>query len=217
MRFFGLIEHAPDVWHTGGYGDSDMWDIAAITHDFQDFIDWSLWDNDVSEPCLKVGQDLLVAYFRGLGARFAAERIIPVTAPFPKSNAQLSRIARLSRPYDLCCLSYALAPLDEQSGLQAISQGIGLLADACAPASGRIVVLQDKFHESLLRKVCRELGPRREKRSSHRLSTTPRIRTPNTPTRSSGLSIQIRSMCGREMPNRSRFRHDTAAIGWQLA
>lgn len=47
VRFFGIIEDSENVWHSDGCADSDMWDIAAITKNFQDCIDWSLW-NDVS-------------------------------------------------------------------------------------------------------------------------------------------------------------------------
>jgi len=114
--------------------------------------------NDISEPCLNVGLDLLAAYSRAARSRLFLERIIPVSVPFPESNTQLRRIAQLTQPYDLCCLSYALAPLKDQSDCNAISQGISRLAEACRYANGRIVVIQDKFHESLLSQVCRNLG-----------------------------------------------------------
>ena len=114
--------------------------------------------DDVSEPCLKVGREMLIAYARETKGRLSLERVVPVSVPFPKSNSQLCRIARLTKPYDLCCLSYAMVPVDEQSGHQALSRGIEQLADACRGADGRILLLQDKFHESLLRKVCRVLG-----------------------------------------------------------
>ena len=114
--------------------------------------------NDISESCLQVGRDMLITYARQAKTRLSLERIVPVSVPFPKSNAQLCRIARLIKPYDLSCLSYAMVPVDEQSGHQALCQGIDQLADACRGADGRILLLQDKFHESMLRKVCRAIG-----------------------------------------------------------
>jgi len=114
--------------------------------------------NDISEPCLQVGRDMLITYARQAKTRLSLERIVPVSVPFPKSNAQLCRIARLTKPYDLCCLSYAMVPVDEQSGGQALCQGIDELTDACRAADGRILLLQDKFHELLLRRACRLLG-----------------------------------------------------------
>ncbi len=47
VRFMGIEESAVNVWISGGCADSDMWDIAAVTKNFQDCIDWSLW-NDVN-------------------------------------------------------------------------------------------------------------------------------------------------------------------------
>lgn len=112
--------------------------------------------NDVSEPCLRVGQDMLARYSRATCS--SPMRIVPVSVPFPKSIPQLRRLAHLGAPYDQCCLSYVLAPLDEQSGLQPVCHGIRQLAEASGPTKGRIVILQDKFHESLHTQVCRGLG-----------------------------------------------------------
>jgi len=52
VRWVGLIEEETNKWISGGYADTDLHDIVAITHNFQDFIDWSLWDDVNSEAWL---------------------------------------------------------------------------------------------------------------------------------------------------------------------
>jgi hypothetical protein len=116
--------------------------------------------NDTSEVCLDTGQAMLKAYSRARTAnsRVDFKRVIPLATPFPESVKQLNRMARFSEPFDFSCFGYVLDHLEEQSGAQAAFDGIRQLVKAGNPQSGRILIIQDKFHESLHRRLCRSLG-----------------------------------------------------------
>ncbi len=112
--------------------------------------------NDVSEPCLDVGRKMILSLSGETSV--SVPQIAPVTVPFPRSITQLGRLARNLRPYDLCCMSYVLAPLQEQAGLRSVSDAVRQLLGTSIQANGRAVILQDKFHEQLHVDVCRRLG-----------------------------------------------------------
>ncbi len=117
--------------------------------------------NDVSDACLNVGQKLLEDYFCQ-NSRCSVQKIIPVSVPFPRSIVQLSRVSRLFGPYDVCCMSYVLDLLEEQSGLKQVCDGIRQLSGLFSRADNQVTILTDRFHESLHKRASRELGGQAE-------------------------------------------------------
>jgi len=114
--------------------------------------------NDTSEICLAEGRSLLKRYNRGGNKPISIRRVIPISTPFPDSITQFRRIARMTEPYDLCCLGYVVIPLSEQVGVQAFADGIKQLVQAGYGNGGQLLLTQDKFHEDLHRQICRHLG-----------------------------------------------------------
>jgi len=114
--------------------------------------------NDTSEVCLDEGQELLDRYNRCRTSFVKVGRVLPLSTPFPKSIVQLRRIARMTTPFDMCCLGYVLNPLSEQVGVGATAEGILQLAQAGNTMEGQLLLTQDKFSEDLHRQICRVLG-----------------------------------------------------------
>ncbi|HET6442801.1 MAG TPA: hypothetical protein VFH53_10530 [Phycisphaerae bacterium] len=114
--------------------------------------------NDTSEICLAEGRSLLKRYNRGGNEPISIRRIIPISTPFSNSITQFRRIAGMTEPYDLCCLGYVMIPLSEQVGAQAFADGIHQLVQAGHGNGGRLLLIQDRFHENLHRQICHRLG-----------------------------------------------------------
>ena len=114
--------------------------------------------NDTSEICLAEGRSLLKRYNQGGNEPISIGRVIPISTAFPDSITQFRRIARMTEPYDLCCLGYVAIPLSEQMGVQAFADGIHQLVQVGHSSGGQLLLTQDKFHEDLHRRICRHLG-----------------------------------------------------------
>jgi len=114
--------------------------------------------NDTSEVCLSEGRVLLDRYSRCGPNTVRVGRVLPFSTPFPESLLQLRRIARMTIPYDICCLGYVLIPLSEKMGVGGTAERFRQLAQTGNQAGGQLLLTQDKFREGLLRSVCRALG-----------------------------------------------------------
>ena len=114
--------------------------------------------NDTSDICLVTGQQLLKEYFKltpqvGMGL----EKIVTLKKGFPENIPQLWQLCQHLGPYHIVSLSYILNPLHEQSGIAGIVKGFGKLEKICTFRSATLI-LQNKFSESLIRKVSYALG-----------------------------------------------------------
>lgn len=116
--------------------------------------------NDTESICLGVAQIMLGNYFKTAGER--RKWITPLQAftsqvEFPANLKQLRRVGRNIGGYDLVVLSYVLTPLKEGPGLSALAAGLSDLEGLCGN-QGRILILQDRFRASLIRKVAGLVG-----------------------------------------------------------
>ena len=125
--------------------------------------------NDTSTICLGTGQRMLTDYFRMTGnnvGRILRSQTIGIQHGFPNNMGQLRRIANNFGTYDIVILSYVLTPLVEEIGFTDLVDGVAMLEASCA-SGGRILIVQDRFRRSLIRRVCKALGT-----SSHRKELT---------------------------------------------
>jgi ribosomal protein RSM22 (predicted rRNA methylase) len=116
--------------------------------------------NDTSGICLGMGQELLRNYFSlniRENTKLFHERTISLQTGFPANMNQLMRIYRHFGPYDLINFCYVINPLNEQIGLRKIIDGIRQAESLTCPV-GRILILQDRFSESLIKKISRGLN-----------------------------------------------------------
>jgi len=110
--------------------------------------------NDISGVSLHAGQRMLRLLTKRSNNYVALTDIISVDTPFPKSLTQLRRVAAMMGPHDLCCMSYVLDLLKEELTHSEIQNNIQELLRYCS-ANASCVVLQDRFHESILRQAAR--------------------------------------------------------------
>jgi hypothetical protein len=123
--------------------------------------------NDTSGICLGTGQHMLANYFRtrGRGARrVASDRIIGIQRAFPGNIGQLRRLRSNLGAYDIIVFSYVISPLDENEGFADLVQGLLNVEKLCRD-NGRILIAQDKYETSLIRRVSRAIGARSSKQS----------------------------------------------------
>jgi len=130
--------------------------------------------NDTEGLCLGVGQQLLENYFRlsRQHGRLHQNGMFAIEKAFPSSMIQLKRLYDNVGPYNITNLSYVVNPLNEKEGLRNLSSGLLQIEKLCS-ASGRILILQDRFSGSLMRKIARAVGQSCGKRvlSQHVYST----------------------------------------------
>jgi len=112
--------------------------------------------NDTAKINLGVGYDLLKTYFRSKSQYNyngpIYNRTFTVEKAFPSNLTQLGRICQNIGPYGLINFSYVINPLDEQQDLKTIAQALTQIEKLCSQ-SGRILILQDKFSKTLIKKV----------------------------------------------------------------
>ena len=116
--------------------------------------------NDTSPVCLAVGRHMLSQHLRQRGTcavPLSHDKIFTVLAPFPRNMRQIRRLASAVGGYDMIFLSYMMHPLTESCRLPDIVRGVNALESLCRP-TGRILILQDRFQEALLRHIARMLG-----------------------------------------------------------
>jgi hypothetical protein len=121
--------------------------------------------NDTSFVCLDTGQRMLNDYFhtrRGPAKEIIKNQIINVQKPFPDNINLLQRAGFNLAAYDMIIFSYVISPLNEILGLQKLIDGL-IKAEKLCRHDGRILIVQDKYEESLMGKISRALGTSNDK------------------------------------------------------
>jgi len=111
--------------------------------------------NDTSGICLGNGLGMLRDYLRVSRKHSGGaicNRMISIQGAFPGNINQLRRIACNLGPYDIATFSYVVVPLNEDSGLHSIAEGLLKVEELCN-RTGRILILQDRFNVSLMRQL----------------------------------------------------------------
>ena len=116
--------------------------------------------NDTSNICLGTGQELIRNYFRinpeGESKLFHAATFT-IGKEFPASIGQIRRIYRNLGFYGIAVLSYVVNPLSEEQGFANTIRGLKEIETMCNPA-GKVLIVQDRFSESVIKKVARLMG-----------------------------------------------------------
>lgn len=115
--------------------------------------------NDTSGICLGTGQQMLVDYFRHNNLYengVVCGQVISTQKAFPHNMSQLRRIKFNLSAFDIVNFSYVVVPLSSDNGLQSLANGLLNIEELCN-RDGRILILQDKFQENLLREIGREI------------------------------------------------------------
>jgi ribosomal protein RSM22 (predicted rRNA methylase) len=109
--------------------------------------------NDTSGICLATGQRMLNEYFDlcrinriGVGEH----KIMTLAKGFPDNTNQLVRIEKNYGAYHLIMFSYVIHPLADDNETIDFANDIVRTEELCDPC-GRILILQDKYRESLIR------------------------------------------------------------------
>ena len=84
-------------------------------------------------------------------------QVFPISTAFPGNLHYIYRLASFLGGFDLAILSYVLRPLVEDGNLQSLVGGVKILERLCRP-HGRVLIIQDKFHEQLIRKLAGMIG-----------------------------------------------------------
>jgi hypothetical protein len=116
--------------------------------------------NDTSSICLGAGQHMLTNYFRirsGRTRRIIGDRMMSIQKAFPDNLNQLQRIKLNLGTYDIVIFSYVISPLSEDMGFNSLVNGLLNIEKLCNH-NGRILILQDKFQTSLVRRMSRAIG-----------------------------------------------------------
>jgi hypothetical protein len=116
--------------------------------------------NDTSSICLTVGKRMLTAYSSDsdhLCPITFNHRVLTLSTAFPGNANQLLQLASYLGGFDLAVLSYVIHPLVDDNGLQNLVTGVRMLERLCR-SSGRVLIVQDKFQEALVRRLAGMLG-----------------------------------------------------------
>jgi hypothetical protein len=113
--------------------------------------------NDISGPALTVGRYMVRGAASPPGERTICARTLTLSAPFPRCTHQLRRAAQAFGGYDLVLMSYALAPMKESASYGEIAAGLTALTTPRSLGTCG-VLLQDRFHESMARRLASELA-----------------------------------------------------------
>ncbi len=121
--------------------------------------------NDTSGICLGTGQDMLRNYFRvrtGHTKSIINNHMISIDNAFPDNMNQLQRVRLNFGTYDIIILSYVILPLNEENGFSGLVNGLLNIGRLCSHR-GRMLILQDKFQTSLVRRMSKAIGISSEK------------------------------------------------------
>lgn len=116
--------------------------------------------NDTVNICLGVGKELLNAYFlllRQDNTELFNNITLSLKEGFPTNINQLMRIEKNYGEYDIVSFSYVITPLNEQEDLGKLADSF-LKIESMFNPNGRILILQDKFKEDLIRKITGSIG-----------------------------------------------------------
>lgn len=128
--------------------------------------------NDTSNICLGTGQSMLISYFQTRRKNYRGiihSRTVSISKSFPENLNQIRRIKLNLGPYDITTFSYITNVLIEDKGLKGLVDGI-LNTEKLCSHHGKILILQDKFQETLMRRISRAIGI-----SSHEEESTQQI------------------------------------------
>ena len=142
--------------------------LACILEHLKDRKDWSSRKmvkidyilNDTSGICLGTGQRMLTCYFRISGRINRAiirSRTICIQKTFPDDMDQLRRTKFNLGSYDVATFSYVVSPLNEDKGIVGLVKGLSNIEKLCS-YDGRILILQDRFQATLMRRISRAMG-----------------------------------------------------------
>jgi len=123
--------------------------------------------NDSSRICLATGTQMLVDYFqysREHGSPASEGRVFTLQTEFPGNVNQIYRLALALGGYDIVILSYVMNPLAEKYGLQSLVTAVKRLEHLCT-SNGRLLIVQDRFQERLVRTLSRMLDVPYRKRT----------------------------------------------------
>ena len=121
--------------------------------------------NDTSSICLGTGQDMLRNYFRmrtGHTKSIINNLMIGINHAFPDSMNQLQRVRLNLGTYDIIIFSYVISPLNEENGFSGLVNGLLNIEKLCSHR-GRVLILQDKFQTTLVRRMSKAIGISSEK------------------------------------------------------
>jgi len=116
--------------------------------------------NDTSSICLDTGQRMLTDYFgtkRGNASQIINSQIISVQKAFPNNISLLQRAGFNLAAYDIIVFSYVISPLNENLGFYKLVDGLLNIEKLCGH-NGRILIVQDKFEASLMRRISKAIG-----------------------------------------------------------
>lgn len=115
--------------------------------------------NDPDGFCLGTAQNMLSDYFqlnqKNMGG-VVCSHVISIQKAFPDNMNQLRRIKLNLGTYDITVFSYVVVPLSEDNEQSSIAKGL-LEVEALCSNNGRLLILQDKFQEALIRQIGREI------------------------------------------------------------
>jgi ribosomal protein RSM22 (predicted rRNA methylase) len=122
--------------------------------------------NDTSSICLGTGQDMLRNYFRmrtEYTKSIIKNYVFSLHKAFPDNMGQLQRISLNFGKYDIIIFSYVISPLNEENGFNSLVRGLFNIERLCS-YRGRVLILQDKFQTSLVRRMSKAIGISSEKK-----------------------------------------------------
>jgi hypothetical protein len=128
--------------------------------------------NDTSDICLGTGQSMLTSYFQTRRKNYRGvihSQTVSISKCFPENLNQIRRIKLNLGSYDITTFSYITSVLIEDKGLRGFVNGI-LNTEKLCSRHGQILILQDKFQETLMRLTSRAIGI-----SSHEEESTQQI------------------------------------------
>lgn len=118
--------------------------------------------NDTSAICLKTGRQMIDDYARKCRSAFPTVDVQTLDVPFPKSLPQLRRSAGRYGELNLAFLSYVLVPLKDDLKHSEMAESVNAIQQYASEDSTTLI-LQDKFHESLIRALGSNLKATTEK------------------------------------------------------
>jgi hypothetical protein len=116
--------------------------------------------NDTSAICLATGKRMLTSRSQDRdrrGSTVSRSHIFTLSSAFPGNLHQICHLAAFLEGFDLVILSYVLRPLTEDGNLQSVVNGLNRLK-RFGGAHGRVLIIQDKFQEPLIRKLADMMG-----------------------------------------------------------
>jgi hypothetical protein len=99
----------------------------------------------------------------GYTKNIISDNMINIHTAFPNNMRQLQRIESHFGTYDLIIFSYVVSPLFEENGFNHLVNGLLNIERLCSHR-GRVLILQDKFQASLVRRISTAVGVSSEKR-----------------------------------------------------